>query len=128
MCTMRWPLPRLVTPMAIAFCLTSAAVAADYGAKVRFSQNKTLTFPGFDLTYIGERRVTPEKYPRGFAVYDFRVTAGGKSQSVTWSAGTGCIGPAVFQIGQDRFAVELRFSDKRGKLADDELVVSPVTP
>jgi hypothetical protein len=43
---------------------------------------------------------------------------------ISWSSGTGDIGPTIFHVGNEQFWLELKRSDKLGKLKDDELVVS----
>jgi hypothetical protein len=100
--------------------------AAAYGAKLKFSVGRTLHFPDFDLTYVGKRRVTPPQYPRGWWSYDFKVRGKGDEQTVSWSAGTGDIGPTRFKVVGADFQIELSRSDKLGPLRDNEMVVSPV--
>jgi hypothetical protein len=56
--------------------------------------------------------------------YDFRVTSAHGTQTVSWTSGAGDIGPAIFQVGNEQFALELQISDKLGKLKENELVVS----
>jgi hypothetical protein len=99
---------------------------AAYGAKLKFSLGRTLHFPDFDLTYAGKRRVTPPQYPRGWWTYDFKVRGKGGEQTVSWSAGTGDIGPTRFKVDGVEFQLELSHSDKLGALREDEMVVSPV--
>lgn len=97
-----------------------------YGSKVRFKAGSTLRFPDFELTYTGKRRVVPPQYPRGWWIYDFTVRNKGDEKTVSWSAGTGDIGPTRFQINGHTFQIELSRSDKIGPLREDELVVSSV--
>ena len=100
--------------------------AASYGTKVKFGAGRTLHFPDFDLAYVGKRHVTPPQYPRGWWVHDFKVRAKGDEQTISWSAGTGDIGPTRFKVNGTDFQIELSRSDKLGTLRDDELVVSSV--
>lgn len=100
--------------------------AVTYGTKVKFSAGRTLYFPDFDLVYVGKRRVTPPQYPRGWSVYDFKVRAKSDEQMVSWSAGTGDIGPIRFKVNGTDFQLELSRSDKLGVLREDEVVVSSV--
>jgi len=111
---------------AVAFHAEEAPDAAAYGTKVKFSAGGTLHFPDFDLTYAGKRRVTPPQYPRGWWVHDFKVGAKGDEQTVSWSAGTGDIGPTRFKVNGTAFQIELSRSDKLGALGEDELVVLSV--
>lgn len=112
------------------FAVTSpaaeASAAAAYGSRVKFSVGRTLRFPDFDLTFVGKRPVTPAQYPRGWWAYDFKVRAKNDEQTVSWSAGTGDIGPTRFKANGTDFQIELSHSDKLGSLGEDEIVVSPV--
>lgn len=103
-----------------------APAAAAYGAKLRFSVGRPLHFPDFQVTYMGKRHVTPPQYPRGWWTYDFKVRGKGDEQMVSWSAGTGDIGPTRFKVDGAEFQIELSRSDKLGSLREDEMVVSPV--
>ena len=114
----------LLVSLFIAAC-GPASRAADYDAKSSFKKDAPINFPDFTLTYVGDRHVASDKYPRGFNCRDFRVAAGATTQTVSWSAGTGDIGPAVFRVGAKEFWLELVRSDKLGPLKPDELVVSP---
>jgi len=99
---------------------------AAYGAKVKFKTGSALRFPDFELTYAGKRRVVPPQYPRGWWVYDFAVRNKSDTKTVSWSSGTGDIGPTRFQMNGRSFQIELSHSDKLGPLREDELVVSSV--
>jgi hypothetical protein len=99
---------------------------AAYGSKVRFKAAHTLHFPDFQITYIGKRHVTPPQYPRGWWIYDFKVRGKSNEQTVSWSAGTGDIGPSRFKVDGTDFQIELSRSDKLGPLREDEMVVSSV--
>ena len=71
---------------------------AAYGSKVRLGFERTLRFPDFDMIYLGKRHVTPPQYPRGWWTHDFKVRGKGSEQTVSWSAGTGDIGPTRFKV------------------------------
>jgi hypothetical protein len=107
------------------FCslIGSSGFAAEFGTKVVFKKDQALAFPGLVVTYLGERRVANERFPPGFVYYDFRIEGGKETKTVSWTSGTGDIGPAPFQIGGQRYLLELRISDKLGRLKDDELVI-----
>jgi len=98
---------------------------AAYEKKVRFREGQAIRFPDFELTFAGRRHVVPPQFPHGWWAYDFVVRRGGKEQKISWSAGTGDIGPTVFSAGLRRFGLELSRSDRLGPLKEDELVVSP---
>jgi hypothetical protein len=95
-----------------------------YGSKVSFERARPLQFSDFTLEYLGERRVRPGKYPRDFVYQDFVAVAGAERVNVSWSAGSGDIGPAVFIVGGKQFWLELAMSDSAGRLKSNELVIS----
>jgi len=103
---------------------SAAYGAGGYGAKVRFAKNTPIAFPDFDLTYTGRRHVATKVYPRGFDYDDFKISRGGKDITVSWSAGTGDIGPTLFEFGGHQFSLELRRAQRfSGWLKEDELVI-----
>ncbi len=109
-----------------ALLVAVVAQAADFGTKVAYQKDTPVQFGAFGLTFLGERRVASEKFPRGFLYYDFRVTSPHGTQTISWSLGTGDIGPLPFKVGSDGFELELRLSDKLGRLKEGEMVVSRV--
>jgi hypothetical protein len=120
--------PRLFFPGLAACVLTAACVpgsrAADYGTKAVFRKEAPIKYPDFTLTYVGDRHVAIDKYPHGFDYRDFRVAGAGGSQTVSWTSGTGEIGPMVFRVGGKEYWLELVRSDKLGVLKRDEVVIS----
>jgi len=119
----------LVLPLSAFAACSHAADSSDpvaYGSKVRFGVDRTLRFPDFEVTYIGKRHVTPPQYPRGWWSYDFKVRERDREQAVSWSTGTGDIGPSRFKVAGVDFQIELSRSDKLGPLREDEMVVSAV--
>ena len=63
-------------------------------------------------------------FPRGFLYSDFKATAGGRAKDVSWSSGTGDVGPVFFEVGGKKFVLELSRSEAfKGWLKDDELVL-----
>jgi len=94
-----------------------------YGEKITFWQNQPIKFTDFNLTYTGERRVSSDKFPNGFLYQDFKAKTEKDEKTISWSSGTGDIAPIVFEIGGKNYELELRISDKLGKLAENELVV-----
>jgi hypothetical protein len=117
---------RRVCATLLAVLVGIPAFAADFGTKVAYHPNTPVQFDKFTLTYLAQRRVSSKQYPRGMVVYDFRVKSAQGEQTVSWSAGTGEIGPTFFRVGGEQFALELKHADKLGWLKDDELVVSRV--
>ena len=107
-----------------AFTSCGGERTAAYSTKVKYRQDQAITFPDFSLEYVGERRVTLPVYPRGFLYYDFKVRAGKEEKQVSWSSGTGLIGPIEFSIGGANYTLELKRADKLGQLKEDELVIT----
>ena len=109
----------------LAGCTRSSSQAAPaYGVKVRYTQNQPLAFPDLTLEFVGQRKVDASpNFPRGFTYYDFKVSQGDRMQTISWSAGTGDIGPTLFEVGGQNYWLELSMSDKLGRLAEDELVL-----
>ena len=102
------------------------AAVANYGVKVKYAKGVALRFKDFSVTPLGSHHVTPPQFPRGWDVYEFRVDGGGEKQVVTWSSGTGLLGPTRFKFGGREFDLELRHHDKLGWLKEDKIVVTPV--
>jgi hypothetical protein len=124
-------LPSIVLGIALgALSANSFAAGAvnAYGTKVSFTKARPLQFPDFILEYAGERRQSSERFPRGFVYYDFIASTASERITVSWSAGTGDIGPAIFTIARKQFWLELVMSDTLGRLKPDELVISIKRP
>ena len=96
---------------------------ASYGVRVKYRPGKKIKYSDFTIEYVGEHRESTPAYPRGFLYYDFKVRTANIEKVVSWSSGTGDIGPVEFEIGGKRFLLELRRSDKLGKLKENELVI-----
>lgn len=100
-----------------------ADVVASYGAKVKFKKGAVMKFADFDLRYVGQRKVATPTFSRGMVFEDFQASKGSEKVMVSWSAGTGDIGPVGFEVGGGRFQLELRLADRIGRLKENELVV-----
>jgi hypothetical protein len=96
---------------------------ASYGTRVNYRASRKIDFPDFTVEYVGERRKTLPVYPRGFLYYDFKITSGKTEKVVSWTTGTGIIDPTDFEFDGKRYHLELRRSEKLGKLNDNELVI-----
>jgi hypothetical protein len=101
---------------------------ASYGTRVKYQAGQEIEFPDFTVEYIGERRKTVPVYPRPFIYYDFKVRKGKAEKMVSWTSGSGLIGPMDFEIRGKHYQLELRHSDKLGKLQDTELVIWQAKP
>jgi len=106
-----------------ASCGKDSEASAKFGEKVRYSQNAPIKFEDFTLVYTGERRVSSDKFPNGFLYQDFKAKTEKDEKTISWSSGTGDIAPTVFEIGGKTYELELKMSDKLGKLAENELVI-----
>ena len=94
---------------------------ASYGTRVKYRAGQKIEFPDFTIEYVGERRKSVSVYPRGFRYYDLKVSKGKTEKMVSWTTGTGIIDPTDFEIGGKHYQLELRHSDKLGKLKENEL-------
>ena len=101
---------------------------ASYGTRVKYRAGQKIEFPDFTVEYVGERRETVSVYPRGFLYYDFKVNKGKAEKVVSWTTGTGVVDPTDFEIDGKHYQLELRRSDKLGKLKEDELVIWQSNP
>jgi hypothetical protein len=96
---------------------------ASYGTRVKYRVSQKIEFPDFTVEYVGERRKTVPVYPRGFLYYDFKVSKGKTEEMVFWTTGTGVIDPTDFEFDGKHYQLELRHSDKLGKLKENELAI-----
>ena len=96
---------------------------ASYGTRVKYRAGQKIEFPDFTVEYVGERRESVPVYPRGFLYYDFKVNKGKAEKVVSWTTGTGVIDSTDFEIEGKHYQLELRHSDKLGKLKENELVI-----
>ena len=95
-----------------------------YGEKIHYAQGEALNFPDLTIEFVGKREAPiTSDYPQGMTFYDFKVYQGTQAQLISWSAGTGDIGPTLFELAGNRYALELAMSDELGSLAEDELVL-----
>jgi hypothetical protein len=106
----------------------ASEMKASYRTRVKYRPGEKIEFPDFTIEYVGERRKTVPVYPRGFLYYDFKVSKGKAEKMVSWTTGTGDIGPVEFEIGGKHYQLELRHSDKLGKLNENELVIWRANP
>jgi hypothetical protein len=104
--------------------IAQATPITEYGVPVRFAKGRDIAFADFTMRYLGERRVKSPVFKPGFTFYDFAVTSGGKTQTVSWTSGTGVIDATDFRVDGKPYALELRGSvARKGWLRDDEMVV-----
>jgi hypothetical protein len=94
-----------------------------YGTRVKYRAGQKIEFPDFAIEYVGERQKSVPVYPRPFIYYDFKVSKGKTEKMISWTTGTGVIDPTDFEIAGKHYQLELRRSDKLGKLEENELVI-----
>ncbi len=105
-------------------CSCSSTKPPRYGVKIQYTQGQPLNFPDVTLEFVGKRESPPSSdYPRSMYSYDFKVYQGSQEDLISWSAGTGDIGPTLFELAGNRYALELAMSDKLGILDENELVL-----
>jgi len=105
-------------------CNRTSMQQPTYGVKTQYTQGQPLNFPDVTLEFVGKRESPPsDYYPRSMYFYDFKVYQGNQSQLISWSSGTGDIGPTLFELAGNRYALELAMSDKLGVLDENELVL-----
>ena len=108
----------------VAACKRASTKPPRYGVKIQYAQGQPLNFPDVTLEFVGKRESPPSSdYPRSMYSYDFKVYQGSQSQLISWSSGTGDNGPTLFELGGNRYALELAMSDKLGVLDENELVL-----
>ena len=113
--------------MVICFSVSAHAVETGvYGAKFEYGSKEPFKFHDFEIQFTATKPgpAYPNSTRRMGDVFEFTVRSEGQTQDVTWSSGTGDIGPSFFAVGKKCFRLELSHSDKIGKLDSDEAVVS----
>jgi hypothetical protein len=121
------PFPRCALIVFALIVAATCAFASEYGEKVQFKKDVSIKFPDFSVTYLGQRRVEVPVFKPGFLYHDFGIdTPGGVRKTVSWSSGTGEIGPQLFDIRGRRYCLELKASvGYPGWLKPDEVVIWP---
>ena len=108
----------------IATVLAVPASGAELGEPVRFSKGRSVATGPLTIEYLGERRVSHPVFKPGFTFHDFKVSDGRETKTISWSSGTGEVGPQEFSLSGTLYQLELRRSVAReGWLRDDELVL-----
>jgi hypothetical protein len=111
------------------FCSNSSNRNDLYGKRVRFEINRVTHYPDFSIRFIGTRHVVPDVYPRGWDVFDFEIIAKDQEkQKISWSAGTGAIGPTYFSVDDREYVLELEATlsendPQKGWLGENEMII-----
>lgn len=85
-----------------------------YGEKVSYSSGEELRFPDFSIKFIGKREEKLSSdmiFPLTMTFYDFEVAKDDAKQKISWSSGTGDIGPTFFDFNGAGYVLELAQSD-----------------
>lgn len=112
-------------PKAFANRASSLPSVALYGEKVTYTPGQQIRFPDFTLTYVGARHEASAFFPQGFDFHDFQIQRASESYTVSWSSGTGEVGPTFFAVHGQTYRLELVYSEQFTWLGDHELVIQP---
>lgn len=98
----------------------------NYGEQISYTSGNELRFPDFSIKFLGRRDEKISKdilLPLTMTFYDFEVSKGDTAKKISWSSGTGDIGPSFFEIGGDEYVLEMSHSDVLKKIEEGRLVV-----
>lgn len=100
----------------------------NYGEIATFKKGKLLSFPDFGIEYTGIRKKTTQ-FNNGnsftFTLYDFLIKKNGAEKTISWSPGTGAIGPQNFEFNDRKYTIELTYSiNHKKQLSDNEFVIN----
>lgn len=117
-------LPVALLLILMAACNRATTQSPAYGEKIRYAPGEPLAFPDVTLEFVGKREApVTSDYPQGMTFYDFKAYQGSQAKLISWSAGTGDIGPTLFELAGNSYVLELAMSDTLGSLAANELVL-----
>jgi hypothetical protein len=94
-----------------------------YGQKINYLDRKSKQLPDISVRFVGERKENSKIFPSGFVNEDFEVVKAVETKKVSWSSGTGDIGPIFFDIGGEPYVLELAISDVYDVMNNGEMVV-----
>lgn len=104
---MRWMCVGLL--LLLGFGSVCEGGSAPYGRPVPYTLNADVRFPDLSVRFIGARREYPRVYPRGFLIYELEiVSTRGTRVTVSWSSGTGHLGPVAFSVDGTEYFLELK--------------------
>src|SRR3990167_3645341 len=110
----------------LAMSCAHAVTNGRYGERNAYVLNRPIQYPDFEVIYSGKNTPSHPSVSMG-DVYEFTIIPlQGMQLGVFWSAGTGDIGPALFKVNNQCFALEMQRSDTLGRLNDNELVIEVV--
>ena len=90
--------------------IQEAGAQAHYGRWETYSLTESLIYPDFKILFTGSEEGA--FYPNSTShrmgrVYKFAVSGGASKTTVSWSSGTGDIGPSLFEVGGKKFFLEM---------------------
>jgi hypothetical protein len=95
-----------------------------YGKKINYLDRETKKLPYFSIRFLKERHEQSPMFRPGFTFYDFEITNGTETKTVSWSSGTGDIGPTFFDFNGHPYVLELKASKAfNGFMNDGEMLV-----
>ncbi len=113
----------------LSFCSVAEGGTGAYGKPVKYALNMEIKYPAFTVRFIGTRRESSTAYPRGFLYHDFEVLSRmGNKVHVSWTSGTGVLGPNEFSVDGRKYFLELKANSleedpKQRWLKEDELII-----
>ncbi len=114
----------LAAGLLLSACAAPGGATSAYDSRVKYQKGAAISFPDFDLTYLGSRHQASRVFPHGFNYQDFRVSRGATAITVSWSSGTGLIVPRSFSFGGKKYLLHLVHFRSLGRLAGNELVIT----
>lgn len=96
----------------------------EYGKKIDYSDHAVKKLHDISIRFLQTRHEASSVFPRGFIYYDFEVMKGDEKKKISWSSGTGAIGPTYFEIGSAKYVLELAASKAQsGFMKEGEMVI-----
>lgn len=96
-----------------------------YGEKVQYEKGTVIQFPDFRLVYIGDKWLSGKNGATWSMVFNlFEISDGKISKEISWSSGTGNIGPNPFEFKGKKYNIEKTISDNFGQLKLNELIIN----
>ena len=91
--------------------------------KTYYAKNKTINLPYFTVEYLGERKENYGMKQNVFLYHDFKIKKAKEEKIISWSSGTGDIGPEYFEFEEKPYTIELQYANTFKKLQNNEIVI-----
>jgi hypothetical protein len=96
----------------------------EYGKKINYLDREAIPLPDFSVRFLKEGHEESPVFRPGFTFYDFEISNGTETKTISWSSGTGEIGPTYFELGGGQYVLELKASKAfDGFMKDGEMIV-----